>query len=26
MDKLRRDAFVKIYVPELAKLDEKKAS
>ncbi len=24
MDKLRRDAFVKIYVPELAKLDEKK--
>jgi parvulin-like peptidyl-prolyl isomerase len=25
MDKLRRDAFVKIYVPELAKLDEKKA-
>ena len=26
MDKLRRDAFVKIYVPELAKLEEKKAS
>ena len=26
LDKLRRDAFVKIYVPELAKLDEKKAS
>jgi parvulin-like peptidyl-prolyl isomerase len=26
VDKLRRDAFVKIYVPELAKLDEKKAS
>ncbi len=26
MDKLRRDAFVKIYVPELANLDEKKAS
>ena len=26
MDKLRRDAFVKIYVPELARLDEKKAS
>jgi parvulin-like peptidyl-prolyl isomerase len=26
MEKLRRDAFVKIYVPELAKLDEKKAS
>ena len=25
MDKLRRDAFVKIYVPELAKLDAKKA-
>ena len=25
MDKLRRDAFVKIYVPDLAKLDEKKA-
>jgi len=25
MDKLRRDAFVKIYVPELAKLDQKKA-
>ena len=25
MDKLRREAFVKIYVPELAKLDEKKA-
>ncbi|HKD18784.1 MAG TPA: SurA N-terminal domain-containing protein [Thermoanaerobaculia bacterium] len=25
LDKLRRDAFVKIYVPELAKLDEKKA-
>src|SRR5262245_59155454 len=24
LDKLRRDAFVKIYVPELAKLDEKK--
>jgi peptidyl-prolyl cis-trans isomerase SurA len=24
MDKLRRDAYVKIYVPELAKLDEKK--
>ncbi len=24
MDKLRRDAFVKIYVPDLAKLDEKK--
>jgi parvulin-like peptidyl-prolyl isomerase len=26
LDKLRRDAFVKIYVPELAKLDEKKAA
>jgi parvulin-like peptidyl-prolyl isomerase len=26
MDKLRRDAFVKIYVPELAKLDQKKTS
>ncbi len=26
VDKLRRDAFVKIYVPELAKLDQKKAS
>lgn len=26
MDKLRRDAFVKIYDPDLAKLDEKKAS
>ncbi len=26
MDKLRRDAFVKIYVPDLAKLDEKKTS
>ena len=26
LDKLRRDAFVKIYVPELAKLDEKKTA
>jgi len=26
MDKLRRDAFVKIYVPELARLDEKKTA
>ena len=26
LDQLRRDAFVKIYVPELAKLDEKKAA